>query len=249
MRIRLTGYSGYLVAKIRGFAAFVAAGVLVVTCTARVVGATTADNSHVRAVVLFVGDSNVSLGAGPIDWVLTSQDHNDNGYIPVMASRFGAGIRTPDCLETTTPCPTADYWATKIGEILAKVRPDAIVSDLGINDAVSTGTLTSLGYGSYTKKIDWFMSVVPSTTPVLWTNLPCGLEPVDRFNGCNAVNYALKASSSRWSNLAVMDWNFRAYGHPEYMSAPGTEVHLSTTGHLAWANLVVQRLDARFPAP
>ena len=163
--------------------------VAVVVAASPVGAALTTDdhNDHVRAVVLFVGDSNETFGANRIVWTLTWNDHNDNGYIPVMASRVGAGIRTPDCLDPTS-CSTNDYWQVKLGELGARVQPDVIVNNLGINDTESPGTQTTLGYANYSKKIDWFMSLVPPTTPVLWTNLPCSIEPADRASGCASVN-------------------------------------------------------------
>jgi lysophospholipase L1-like esterase len=201
-------------------------------------------NDHVRGVVLFVGDSNITLGAATIDWDLTWNSHNDNGYVPVLASRVGAGIRTPDCLDPTG-CSTDDYWQVRLGELFGKVQPDAIVNDLGINDAISPGTLTTPGYENYGQKIDWFMSLVPHTIPVLWTNLPCPIEPPDR-PGCADVNYFLSLATTRWSNLVLVDWASVARLHPDYMLDP-TNVHLSDAGHKAWADTVTAALDARFP--
>jgi hypothetical protein len=223
--------------------------VAVVVAASPVGAALTTDdhNDHVRAVVLFVGDSNETFGANRIVWTLTWDDHNDNGYIPVMASRVGAGIRTPDCLDPTS-CSTNDYWQVKLGELGARVQPDVIVNNLGINDTESPGTQTTLGYANYSKKIDWFMSLVPPTTPVLWTNLPCSIEPADRASGCATVNYSLALATKRWSNVVVVDWASAARLHPEYMTTDPDSIHLGSAGQQAWADAVAAALDARFPS-
>lgn len=205
---------------------------------------TSALNSGTRGVVLFVGDSNITMGAQNIDWVLTWNTHNDNGYVPVLASRVGAAIRTPDCLDPVG-CTTTDYWAGKLGSLEGKVTPDAIVVNLGVNDTASEGTPTTAGYSSYSKKIDYVMALTHGR-PVMWTNLPCSLLPPARLTGCQTVNNALSLATKRWPNLKVLNWNLRAYGHPEYIVAG--DIHLTSAGQAAWANFIVQKLDERFPA-
>ncbi len=209
--------------------------------------ASTGSNAGTRGVVLFVGDSNITLGSEAADWALTWEQHLNNGYVPVFASRVGASIRTEDCL-TASGCTTFDYWRLKLGTILPKVDADVIVSNLGINDTMSAGTATTPGYTSYGRKIDWFMNLV-GTTPVMWTDLPCAIEPSDRATGCDTVNAALAQAAKRWHNLTVLPWSAQANGHPEYMASPGKDVHYSQTGALAWANFVVSALDSRFPPP
>src|SRR4051794_23406044 len=103
--------------------------------------ATNTTVARTRAVVLFLGDSNVSVSAEAIDWALTGQPslglqpHKNNGYIPVLASRSGSGIRTADCPDEAT-CTTYDYWKLKLETFQQKIVPDAIVADLGINDSM-----------------------------------------------------------------------------------------------------------------
>jgi hypothetical protein len=210
--------------------------------------ASTPRNDGVRGVVLFVGDSNITLSAASVDWTLTWLSHADNGYVPVLASRVGASIRNQDCL-IATGCKTTNYWKAKLAGILSRVNPNAIVSDLGVIDTNHRGTSTTSGYSHYGHKIDWFMSLVPRAKPVIWTNLPCAIEPQNRVAGCHAVNHALAAATQRWANLWVLDWARVANPHPAYMTSPGTDVHLSTAGTAAWAKLVVGFLDAKFPPP
>ncbi|MGQ0832923.1 MAG: SGNH/GDSL hydrolase family protein [Microthrixaceae bacterium] len=199
-------------------------------------------NAEVRGVVLFAGDSNVTLAATNIVNVLTWRTHTDNGYVPVVAGRVNASIRTYDCA-TRSGCTTTDYWPTKLGNIFDRANPDAVVVNLGINDALGPGSETTPGYSKYPEKIDYLMRSMGGR-PVLWTNLPCNLEPEAWRQGCAAINRALASASSRWPNLTVLDWSSRAKDHPEYMNAG--DVHLTSTGHAAWANFVVQALDARF---
>jgi hypothetical protein len=222
---------------------------VVISSSVVVSAATTLDdhNSHVRGLVLFVGDSNLTLSSSAIETTLASSPRGDDGYVAATASRIGSTIRTYDCLDPTD-CATTDYWQTRLGELLPKLTPDAIVTQLGVNDTVEPGTETTPGYSKYTKKIEWFMALFPPTTPVVWTNLPCNLLPPPRATGCASINYALSVEKARFPNLTVVDWNFASYGHLEYMVAPGTDVHLSPPGQTAWTNLVLKILDAKFPA-
>ncbi len=225
----------------------VALVVVVIVGVAAVGAASTAGNASTRGVVLFVGDSNVTLAAQSIDWDFTWNTHSDNGYIPVMASRVGASIRTYDCLDPTG-CTTTNYWQTKLATLANKVVPDVIVNDLGINDTDQAGALTTPGYLHYAQKIDWFMALT-GDRPVLWTNLPCSLEPLARVAACNLVNFQLDSAASRWSSLTVLNWNLASGGHTEYMASPGTDIHYSSAGFDAWANYVLGALDRRFPSP
>jgi lysophospholipase L1-like esterase len=229
----------------RGFVVAVLAVVLSVAACAA--SAKTSSNAKTRGLVLDVGDSNVTLGVASIDRVLTSNEHNENGYVPVIASRIGASIRTPDCLDSSR-CTTHDYWKLKLATILPRIKPDAIVNNLGVNDTVSPGTVGTPGYSSYSHKIDGFMKLVGGTQ-VLWTNLPCKIEPKPRRTGCQAVNRALSLAHKRWPNLEVLSWDAVADEHPEFMASPGTGIHYTRVGYAVWARFVVGALDARFPAP
>jgi hypothetical protein len=220
---------------------------LLLTTGAVAANAATSSNANTRGVVLFVGDSNVTLSSNTIDWTLTWFEHHNNGYVPVLASRVGSTIRTASCLDPSG-CTRFDYWRLKLASILPKVDADAIVNDLGINDTYAPGTATTPGYSQYDQKIDWFMDLVGGK-PVLWTNLPCGIEPPDLMTGCKTVNRALSMARDRWPNLTVLAWSDLANRHPEYMRSPGEDVHYSVAGQVAWSRFVVAALDDRFPAP
>ena len=56
-----------------------------------------------------------------------------------------------------------DFWKVRLAQSLARVSPDGIVVDLGINDTVSPGTATSKGYAAYGAKIDWLMRLLPAS--------------------------------------------------------------------------------------
>jgi hypothetical protein len=192
-----------------------------------------------------VGDSNITLAGTQIALALTNRDH---GYVPVIFTKPGAAIRSQDCSEPA-PCPTWNYWEIRLGQGLPKVGSDVFVVNLGINDTNKLGTSGTQGYSNYDNKIDWFMKLLPSTRPVLWTNLPCSLEPESRKRGCMIVNYALGQAQSRWPNLTVLNWAAVAAGHPEYMVNPGNDVHYSFDGVKAWSELVAAAVDTRLPEP
>lgn len=234
--------------RVRWPGLIVIVGMAVVAVSGSIVWAASSSNANVRGVVLFVGDSNISLSTSAIDLALTANTHKDNGYVPVLESRIGSSIRTSDCLNPTG-CTTTNYWKLKISQTLLRINPNAIVTDLGINDTTGNGTSTTSGYAGYGLKIDWFMSLIPRTKPVMWTNLPCTIEPPGLLKGCQAVNQALSAATVRWSNLWVLNWAEAANSHPTYMLTPGKDVHLSPAGSAAWVRVVLGLLDARFPPP
>src|SRR5262249_1811920 len=92
---------------------FVVALVVIAFVTGAVaVGALDAPNPNTGGVILFVGDSNLTLGAGHAEITLTRR-HMDNGYVSVFAPRIGASIRTPDCADEAN-CDTWDYWKLKL---------------------------------------------------------------------------------------------------------------------------------------
>ena len=205
------------------------------------------DTAHNRGVILFVGDSNTIFGAGATTYEMQwAGGHHYNGYAPVFLGHSGAGIRHGDCAPADS-CPTSNYWKIKLGETFPKVQPDFVVVSLGTNDARRRGTPTTLGYAAYGDKIDWFMRLLPAGQKVLWTNLPCAIEPADRLTGCLAVNATLAKARQRWPRLVVLDWASRANPHPEYMKEG--QAHYSKLGYAVWAEFVVAALDARLPVP
>jgi hypothetical protein len=191
-------------------------------------------DAGLNRTVLFVGDSNITLAAGSVTNQLTTRP---NGYLPVLTPRVGMGIRG------FASHPAPDYWQIRLGHVLAVVHPDAIVLDLGINDAIQLGTATTTGYASYGEKIDWLVALLPDV-PIFWTNLPCSLEPSAVRTGCQAVNHALALAPSRHPNLTILAWAAAANPHPEYMGSPP---HLTPLGTAAWAKLITNALDTRFP--
>jgi hypothetical protein len=226
--------------------AIVIVALTTLTGTAAAVVSGSAKNAQSRGVVLYVGDSNVTISTMEILGRMTGWDHFDNAYMPILAPRPGATIRTRDC-DQGTSCETYNYWQIKLRAAWSQIQPDAVVNDLGINDTVEPGTETTPGYAYYGRKIDWFMRSIPKETPVLWTNLPCKIEPSARLEGCAVVNKALAAAGERWPNLVMLDWAKRANSHPEYLR--DGDIHLSPAGSQAWTALVTAALDLRVPQP
>lgn len=194
-------------------------------------------DAHIRATVLIVGDSNINLGANQITTVLLDQS---DGYLPINASRSGMGIRGYSIAPNND---ASNYWQIKLAQALQSVTPDAVVIDLGANDAGQLGTATTTGYANYGDKIDWLLSQLPNV-PVFWSSLPCPLEAPALQAGCAQVNAAIVAAPARHPNLTIVRWYLAAMGHPEYM---GTPPHYTAAGYTAWANLVSTALDAQFP--
>jgi hypothetical protein len=200
-------------------------------------------DAPIRATVLFVGDSNITYGGAAITTELTTRA---NGYLPVLASRIGTGIRGYGS-NTCSGCAASDYWKIHLADALADVTPAAIVTDLGINDALVSGTETSVGYSFYAQKIDWLMALLPNR-PVLWSTLPCSLEPSAYRTGCTVINNAIVAAPARHANLTIVPWYKAAVGHPEYMGGPGTAPHYTAAGYAAWSKLVRATLAGKLPA-
>lgn len=212
-----------------------------------IVNAITLKNAHNRGTILFIGDSNMVQGAGQIvNYMNWAGDNQNNGYVPVFITRKGSGIRTADCLNQSS-CTTWDFWKIKIEETLPDVKPDIVVINLGTNDARLIGTAGTLGYTGYAAKIDWMMQRFSPTQKVLWSNLPCTLEPADRKTGCQAVNYHLSQALQRWPNLRLANWAAAANLHPEYMIT--NDAHYTDTGYDAYAKFIEGILDTMRPLP
>jgi hypothetical protein len=211
-------------------------------------GTAVVDSGRVPAVVSFVGDFNVTLGSTQIAIAFTRRDAP---YAVVDLARSGAAIRSADCAWrawVATPCPTHNFWRTRLAEANAKIATDAYVVDLGINDTAAPGTPTSRGYAGYRAKVDWMMHQFGGQ-PVIWTNLPCAIEPPARAVGCAIVNASLAAATERWPNLTVIDWAAIANAHPEYMSQRFGGVLYTSAGATAWASTVVAATDQTLAAP
>jgi hypothetical protein len=211
-----------------------------------------------RALVAIVGDSNISLGGRSLVRDLTrgtggvfNADHLEGSFVPLFIGVAGAGIRAPSCPARTKVCSTNDFWAKKLGATFARADVDAVVSNLGINDAFVPGTATTTGYAGYDRKIDYFMRLVPSSAVVLWTNLPCAIEPSALRVGCQVINRALAEAPARWRNLEILDWEAGAGNRTSYIdrdAPPRSRVHYTDAGYAAWSGLVTRALEAEFPA-
>jgi lysophospholipase L1-like esterase len=196
-----------------------------------------------RGVVGFVGDSNIVHTATPIAREMTPLDV---GYVPVIAAASGASIRWNGCTANDDFCPDpafTDYWAARLAALREQVQPDVWVVELGINDALALGTPTTRGYDDYAGKIDYLMAQLEG--PVVWTNLPCSLEPPAFKDGCRAINAALAEAPARHPNLTLVLWGHAAYRHPEYMLPD--DVHLTMAGKTRYAEVVAGALETLLP--
>lgn len=193
-------------------------------------------DGHVRKTVLVIGDSNIERGATQLTEAFTDRA---DAYIPILTPRSKMGIRgyAGGLLPTS-----ADFWQVRLPQVLNDVQPDVIVVELGINDTFQPGTATTSGYSSYGQKINWLLDLLPAGAPVLWSNLPCAIEPEQVRAGCKAINGTFPYMTSR---LAIVNWAAVANGHPGYMLSG--QDHLSPAGYTAYASTVVKALDALLP--
>jgi len=200
-------------------------------------------DASTNKTVLFIGDSNIMFGAAAITTALVNRPH---GYLPVFTPRGGIGIRGYKqgfCpAATVAPCDAPDYWQTRLPEVLAVVHPDAIVVNLGINDAKAPGTDTSAGYSDYSEKMAWLLALLPADVPVFWSGLPTPIEPKSFQVGSSAIDRAI----TNQPGIHVLRWYVAAYQHPEYMIQPHVNEHYSVAGNNAYAAMVVAALDQQF---
>jgi lysophospholipase L1-like esterase len=222
--------------------AAIGASVLVLSSCVATSRSSDATSTGGKTIPAFIGDSNILLAAGALS--LTFFNRNDS-FPLVIVAQVGSGIRFSDCPGESEPCATHDYWRLRLDKVLSKVKPDVYVVNLGINDTSKPGSSTTPGYAEYGKKIDYFLALLDNR-PVLWTNLPCKIEPKSRLTGCNAVNAALVAAASRHRNLTVLDWASVAEPHPTWMAKAVGGVHYTTAGYAAWSGLVAKSLESRF---
>lgn len=183
------------------------------------------------SAVAVLGDSNVLLYE-------TGVRRNLDGYDITVAAKPGVALRGFTDSTTLRGC-IGDYWP----DVIKDLPPvEAIVVQLGINDAAARGTESTPGYGNFGPKIDWFMELIPGGVPVLWSNLPCDLEPLAWRTGCVAINDALVVAADRWPDLTVIDWAAAATGRPEFIEPD--DIHLTFAGATAWIGLVRATLQA-----
>jgi len=215
-------------------------------CVIVTVGVVVAPAAHATTanapVVAFVGDSNEMLAMPDVNAELPPE------FAPIDVTQPGTGIRGLRC--PPNPCDP-NWWETKLDATPGAADADAYVVDLGINDTLSPGDATTVGYSHYPMKIDWLMRLF-GNKPVFWSNLPCEIEPPDRQTGCAIVNWTLAMATLRWPNLTILRWRMVAIQHPEWIAGSFGNIHLWPAGQQAWTSLVQQALEQKFgvlPSP
>lgn len=171
--------------------------------------------------MVVVGDSNITIREPIIRKVLNPAE---------IHAQPGAAI-LPGLSSTVD-------WATE----LEGLKADVVIINLGINDAALAGEPDTQGFTSYDAKVDDLLALFPEGAEILWSNLPCDLEPPDWRRGCAAVNAALAAAADRWPSLTVVDW--AAAARPGHFTDLGSNVHLSPEGGRAWAETIATALAA-----
>jgi hypothetical protein len=173
--------------------------------------------------IALVGDSNLILGSAALQFALADRD---DGYLVVNAARSGSTIRADG----------GGFWQARLRGLKRAVDVNAYVVNLGINDTRTPGTPTGPGYADYRRKVDWLLGQFGSKTPVLWSNLPCAIEPAERAPGCAAINRALAAATRRHANLTVVDWAKAANTHAAWIKG----LHHTYAGQTEYAKLIAR---------
>ncbi len=176
--------------------------------------------------VAMVGDSNIVRGAGPYVDILQggpgAPQNIDDGYVIQFYGRSGMNLNVA-------------YWTNR----LAGISADAVLLNIGVNDA--TPTFDPTAYGS---KIDQFLALFAGL-PVFWPGYPISIEPPDRQDAIHAVNHAWAIATSRHQNLTIIPWGALANSHPEWMLSG--DVHYTSDGYYALAGLYHDTLEAAQP--
>jgi len=131
--------------------------------------------------VLVIGDSITFQSTSSLRFVITGA-----GLKPDIYAMPGAAING---------APLVD-WPKKIGELVAKDHPRAVVVELGTNGC---------GYcRSDRQGIDSVMRPLRDVPDVLWIDTRTD-APIPK--DADAINHALRDAADRWHNLTVVDFD------------------------------------------
>ena len=126
------------------------------------------------------------------------------------------------------------------------MSPDAIVTELGVDDTVGPGAATAARLLEIHEE-DRMVHGVASSYDARCLDKPAVQSAVASATRELRARYAL-AWKTRFPNLTVVDWNLASTAISIHGLDPGSDVHLSPPGQTAWTNLVLNVLDAKFPA-
>jgi lysophospholipase L1-like esterase len=160
--------------------------------------------------VLVVGDSLTDQSRDSVLAALRTE-----GWDPVIAAQGGTSI---------------EYWSTRIRDLVAYVRPAAVVVELGTNDCNTTCAGLSTA-------IDQLLTRISSNVPVFWLNVQ---EQPTYPTGAPSVNAELRSATNRHSNLSLVDLDARFHSHPEWHAFDG--LHFNEAGRQQLGQLIAEAL-------
>lgn len=168
--------------------------------------------------ILLVGDSIFFLASPELTYAL--QTH---GWRTVIVAYPGAGLRGGGYSPVD--------WPSKITDVVAFVKPEAVVVELGTNGCD--------GCASVAQAIDDDMKGMRDVGHVMW--LTVGTTGPEAARG-KAINEELSAATSRWPNLELLPYD-------RWMDAPGLvpadDVHPTSEGNRVLAAHVDRALEDR----
>jgi hypothetical protein len=168
--------------------------------------------------VLLVGDSIFFIASPDLTYAL--QTH---GWQTVIVAYPGSGLRGGGY----TPVD----WPAKIRDLVAFVKPKAVVVELGTNGCG--------GCASVSQAIDDDMKGMRGVDHVMW--LTVGTTGPNAARG-RTINKELSAATSRWPNLELLPYD-------TWMASPAlvppNDVHPTERGNQVLAGHVEQALDDR----
>ena len=178
-------------------------------------------------VVLLLGDSNLALSLTFVDVDFMVRKPQ---VAPVVNAIPGFGACDIGAADGHS---RYDYWPTRIRALLQRMKPDAVVVQLGANDLRDPTCVAQ--YGS---AIDRLVGAVPQDIPVAWCNVR--LDYPYRPELARKINDALAAAPSRHHNLRILDFNTHFIHHPEWFASRGQNVHLNSAGQEEYADWLTQ---------
>jgi lysophospholipase L1-like esterase len=188
--------------------------------------------AEVTKEVLFINDSVTAQSVGAIAMEMNDVKATDHKarYAPNFGSSVtGIGLKRVPLI---APNRVNKYWDEHLTSLLAAVKPQVIVVELGYNDC-------NENLSHYGKSIDRFMGHIPSKTPVHWLTMH---DANNSFTCDTKINAAIRAATARWSNLSIFDFAAFMKGHGAWTARGG--VHLNTAGQQAYAKWLHRQLDA-----
>jgi lysophospholipase L1-like esterase len=181
-----------------------------------------------RAQVVVIGDSLTHNARGVLYTELSHPAPGANRRYRVTFDAVpGRGVRTVRHTRNVV-----GYWDEHL-RAAVNLHPDVYVIALGTNDCRYAGTA-----GPYSGAIDFMLSRLPRTKPVIWVNIPMP----HLFASCvSAADRAMVDARTRWPNLTVLDLRAAADASNTNIRTDG--IHLTAAGSDLYARMLRETID------